>query len=178
MSDSLAPRLRPLTDLDAAVLVELNDAAHPAVPITTLDEMRRLVTLAALAVGLERTGELVGFIIAMAPGTPYDSENFRWFEARGSDHLYVDRIVVTESMRSAGLGPALYAAVFEEARRRGLAEVTCEVNLDPPNPRSLAFHTRLGFTQVGTLGTKGGTVTVALLAAAVDDPASAPPSTL
>jgi predicted GNAT superfamily acetyltransferase len=43
--------------------------------------------------------------------------------------------------------------------------VTCEVNLDPPNPESLAFHARLGFARVGEQETKGGSVTVALLAA-------------
>jgi predicted GNAT superfamily acetyltransferase len=45
--------------------------------------------------------------------------------------------------------------------------VTCEVNLDPPNPRSLAFHERLGFREVGRQATKGGAFTVVLLAAAV-----------
>jgi uncharacterized protein len=164
MNEPVTARLRPLTLGDAPALVTLNDAAHPAVPITTADEMSRLVGLAALAVGLERSDELVGFVLAIASGSPYDSENFRWFEGRGSDHLYVDRIVIAESQRSAGLGPVLYQSVFDEARRHGLAEVTCEVNLDPPNPRSLAFHTRLGFRQVGTLATKGGSVTVALLA--------------
>jgi predicted GNAT superfamily acetyltransferase len=51
----------------------------------------------------------------------------------------------------------------------GLREVTCEVNLEPPNPRSLAFHDRLGFVQVGELVTKNDTITVALLASPVPD---------
>lgn len=41
--------------------------------------------------------------------------------------------------------------------------LTCEVNLEPPNPHSLAFHHRLGFTQVGEQVTTRGTVRVALL---------------
>ncbi|WP_317451268.1 GNAT family N-acetyltransferase [Microcella alkalica] len=163
----IAPSIRPLTAEDAPALASLNDAAHPAVPITSADELRALLGHAALALGLERDGELVGFVIAMAPGSAYDSENYRFFEARGTGHLYVDRIVVAENERGRGLGPVLYEAVFAEARRRGLPEVTCEVNLDPPNPGSLAFHARLGFAQVGTQATKGGTVTVALLAAPV-----------
>ena len=40
---------------------------------------------------------------------------------------------------------ALAAAVLASGRS-GLA---CEVNLDPPNPGSLAFHARLGFRPVG-----------------------------
>ena len=161
------PLLRPLTGEDAPALVALNDAAHPAVPITTAEEMRGLLALAALALGLERDGALLGFVIAMHPGADYASENYRWFEARGTGHVYVDRIVVAESERGRGLGPVLYDAVFAEARRLRHPEVTCEVNLDPPNPGSLAFHSRLGFAQVGTQATKGGSVVVALLAAPV-----------
>lgn len=162
------PALRPLTSEDAPALVALNDAAHPAVPITTADEMRTLLELAGLALGLDRDGSLVGFVIAMHPGADYASENYRWFEERGVGHVYVDRIVVAESARGQGLGPVLYDAVFAEARRLGHPEVTCEVNLDPPNPGSLAFHARLGFVQVGTQATKGGSVVVALLAAPVE----------
>lgn len=162
-----APALRPLVPDDAPALVALNDAAHPAVPITGLDEMRGLVAIAAFARGLEVEGELVGFVIAIAPGAAYASENYRWFESRGVEHLYVDRIVVAAAQRGRGLGPVLYDAVFDEARRRGAGEVTCEVNIDPPNPGSLAFHSRIGFRQLGSQPTKGGTVTVALLAAPV-----------
>lgn len=164
-----APSIRPLTADDAPALVALNDAAHPAVPITSVDEMRTLLELGALTLGLERDGALVGFVIAMTPGAAYESENYRWFEARGVAHVYVDRIVIAESERGRGLGPVLYEAVFAEARRLGHPEVTCEVNLEPPNPGSLAFHARLGFAQIGTQATKGGSVTVALMAAPVND---------
>lgn len=160
-------RLRPLTPADAHALAPLNDAATPAVPITAPDDLARLIALSALPLGLDRAGRLVGFVLALEPGADYDSENYRFFEERGVPSMYVDRIVVSESERGSGLGQALYAAVFEAARERGFAEVTCEVNLDPPNPGSLAFHGRLGFQQVGEQATKGGTVTVALLAAPV-----------
>ena len=164
---SPTPTLRRLTAADADELTPLNDAASPAVPITAAAELARLITLAALPLGLERDGRLAGFVLALAPGAAYDSENYRFFEGRGVASLYVDRIVIAESERGAGIGQVLYAAVFDEARTRGFSEVTCEVNLDPPNPGSLAFHARLGFRQVGEQATKGGSVTVALLAAPV-----------
>lgn len=160
--------LRPLIAADAAELAVLNDDAAPAVPVTAADDLARLVGLAALALGLERDGRLVGFVIAMQPATAYESENYRYFEARGVDHLYVDRIVIAAAERGSGLGAVLYRAVFAAARQQGRREVTCEVNLDPPNPGSLAFHERLGFRSVGTQSTKGGAVTVSLLAAPVD----------
>ena len=159
--------VRTLTADDALSLAALNDLAAPAVPVTAPAALAQLVDLAHVALGLQREGELVGFVLAMAPATAYDSENYVYFESRGVDHLYVDRIVIAESERGRGLGVVLYDAVFADARAHGRREVTCEVNLDPPNPGSLVFHERLGFHQVGTQATKGGAVTVALLAAPV-----------
>lgn len=169
--------LRPLSAADAPALALLNDAAAPAVPVTAPDDLARLIALAGLALALERDGRLVGFVIAMTPGADYESENYVFFESRGIDHLYVDRIVIDAAERGTGLGAALYAAVFAAARQQDRREVTCEVNLDPPNPASLAFHERLGFRSVGTQATKGGAVTVTLLAAPVDaGPALAGPA--
>ena len=45
--------------------------------------------------------------------------------------------------------------------------MTAEVNVDPPNPVSSAFHESMGFAEVGRQQTYGGSVTVALLAAPV-----------
>ena len=77
-------------------------------------------------------------------------------------------------LRGRGLGPQLYQAVFDEARRVRADEVLCEVNLEPPNPGSLAFHTRIGFAEVGRQSTKGGANVVALLAAPVTASIGAP----
>lgn len=158
-------RVRPLSAADASELQPLNDAAAPAVPITAASELETLIGLSALALGIEHEGHLVGFVLALPPGAAYESENYRYFESRDVDHLYVDRIVIDEAERGRGLGAVLYDAVFAAAREQGRAEVTCEVNLDPPNPGSLAFHRRLGFRELGSQPTKGGSVTVALLSA-------------
>lgn len=149
-------------------IVELNDAAAPAVPVTTTDDMRRLLELSSLAlVAADDDDAVHGFVVAVDPGSSYGSENYRFFEDRGRTHLYVDRIVVDPAARGSGVGRLLYDAVFQRARSNGRGEVTCEVNLEPPNPDSLAFHERLGFRKVAEQSTKGGTVRVALLAAPV-----------
>src|SRR5690606_1174658 len=108
--------------------------------------------------------DVAGFVIALAPGTDYASENYTWFSARSADFLYVDRIVLAPRLRGLGVGPRLYAAVEEAARVDGATEITCEVNVRPPNPGSLAFHARLGFAEIGRQQTKGGALEVALLA--------------
>jgi predicted GNAT superfamily acetyltransferase len=158
-------QLREVDSNDLSRIVELNDAAAPAVPVTGVPEMTRLVELSSLALVAADGDDVHGFVIAFQPGTPYDSENYRFFEQRGTNHLYVDRIVVDAAARGSGVGRQLYDAVFERARDTGRGEVTCEVNLEPPNPESLAFHARLGFERVGEQSTKGGAVRVALLAA-------------
>ena len=68
----IAPSIRPLTAEDAPALAPLNDAAHPAVPITSADELRALLGHAALALGLERDGELVGAVVADGELDPDD----------------------------------------------------------------------------------------------------------
>jgi len=110
---------------------------------------------------------VLGFALLFRAGADYASENYRWFEVRGDDFFYVDRIVVADEAQNAGVGRALYAAIFAAARERGLARVTCEVNVEPPNPGSMRFHGRLGFAEVGRQSTKNDTIVVAMLAAAV-----------
>ena len=157
-------RLRVMRDDDLASIVALNAAAAPAVTVLSEEEMAALRGWCDVClVALNRSGEIIAFLLSLGGGQPYESENYRWFEDRGVRHQYIDRIVVGESARGTGVGRAMYESVFERARERGATEVTAEVNLDPPNPRSMAFHERLGFRQLGEQVTKGGAITVALL---------------
>ncbi|WP_307806996.1 GNAT family N-acetyltransferase [Naasia sp. SYSU D00057] len=158
--------LRPLRPTDYGRVVELNNAAFPAVPNADVAELTRLAGYTSLALVAEHEGAIVGFLLALDPGADYESENYRFFAERGPS-LYIDRIVVDGHIRGAGIGRALYDAVFAKAKADGRPEVTCEVNLQPPNPQSLAFHERMGFSRVGEQHTKGGAYTVALLAAPV-----------
>ena len=161
--------LRPYDPSDLAALVAINDGAFPAVPITPREEFAELVAMSRLTlVATDDDGEPAGFVIALAPGREYASENYAFFSARSADFLYVDRIVLAPRLQGRGVGPRLYAAVDEAARRDGASEVTCEVNVRPANPGSLAFHARLGFVEVGRQQTKGGSTEVALLARPVD----------
>jgi len=169
------PTLRPYRDRDLDALVAVNDAAYPAVPITPAEELAELIGMSSVAVVVD-DGAAAGFVLGMPPGLAYQSENYLFFSARAREHgttfVYVDRIVLAAHLRGRALGPLLYDAVFDEARRVGADEVLCEVNLEPPNPGSLAFHTRLGFVEVGRQSTKGGANVVALLAAPVVAPRS------
>lgn len=155
--------LRPYDPADLEALVAVNDEAYPAVPITPAAELAELIAMSRLTLVVD-DGAIGGFVIALAPGLGYQSENYTWFSARSPDFLYVDRIVLAPRLQGQGIGPRLYAAVEDAARADGAAEITLEVNLRPPNPGSLAFHARHGFTEVGRQQTKGGANEVSLMA--------------
>jgi predicted GNAT superfamily acetyltransferase len=93
---------------------------------------------------------VAGFVLAFGSETRHDSVNFRWFAARFPSFLYVDRVVVSSRCQGSGVGSLLYEAVFAFARREGYERVTCDIDTDPPNPRSERFHDRFGFEVVGS----------------------------
>jgi predicted GNAT superfamily acetyltransferase len=103
------------------------------------------------------------FMIAFAEGAVYDSPNYRWFCARYPRFTYVDRIVVAPHTRGRGLARALYLNLIAATAASGRPVVTCEVNLQPPNPGSDAFHAAVGFSEVGR-GSPGGDKIVRYLA--------------
>ena len=57
----------------------------------------------------------------------------------------------------------LYEEVVQRAGESQQTVVVCEVNIEPRNSQSLAFHARLNFQEVGTLK-KGDGSAVAFLA--------------
>lgn len=160
--------LRDIEDEDLPWIVELNNAAVPAVSPVDEESMQALLYLSDLAIAaVDDDDQVVGFLLAMSPGANYTSENFRWFEKRGTDFFYVDRIVIAADHRGHGIGQQIYDVVFEQAQSLGREEITLEININPPNPGSMAFHKRLGFIEVGQQDTKDGTVTVAMMATLV-----------
>ena len=101
-----------------------------------------------------------GFLLAFESRRDFANDNFRWFAKRYSEFVYVDRIVVAETHRGRGVARMLYEDLFDRAAAAGYARVTCEVNKQPPNPGSDAFHARMGFKVVDTVALAGGAKTV------------------
>ncbi len=105
-----------------------------------------------------RIGEADAFLVALDQGADYDSPNFLWFRDRFERFVYVDRIAVAPQARGRGLARALYEALIARARAAGHDRIVCEVNADPPNPASDAFHAALGFAVIGAATLSGGKV--------------------
>jgi predicted GNAT superfamily acetyltransferase len=89
------------------------------------------------------------FLLAFREGAAYDSPNYRWFAERHDRFLYIDRVVVSLASQGMRLGTLLYEDLFAFARQSRVPRVTCEFDVDPPNPVSARFHARFGFNEAG-----------------------------
>jgi uncharacterized protein len=105
---------------------------------------------------------VLGFLLAFREGADYDSPNYQWFAARYREFLYIDRIVIGSAARGQGLAARLYQDLFTHARGQGIARITCEFDVDPPNEASRRFHERFGFHEVGSQRVAGGKKVVSL----------------
>ncbi|MCB0953892.1 MAG: GNAT family N-acetyltransferase [Microthrixaceae bacterium] len=167
----------PLADADLDAVLELNQHWVPHVGSLERGALAALVDQSELAVGVWRDGieggsaapsALDGFVIVMGPGADYRSPNYRFFSERHELFTYVDRIAVAPAAQGRGVGRLLYDLVVGHAARQGSPFVCAEVNLEPPNPDSLAFHHSMGFVDAGTQWTYDDTVQVQLLERPVD----------
>ncbi len=144
--DASDTAIRDVAEQDLAWVLALNtvheQALSPLTP-TTLSEM------IAMAYAARAVGNRDAFLIAFDQDADYHSPNFHWFRERFDRFIYVDRIAVDAAARGRGLARVLYDDLFDRARAQNHSRVVCEVNSDPPNPASDAFHAKLGFGVVG-----------------------------
>lgn len=149
---------------DYGALLTMNSAAVPAVnriDLQLLETLHRQAERLLVAWDHTVNESPAGFLLALNELADYASPNFLFFKGRYPSFAYVDRVVVDARFRGRGIGERLYQALIEHRRNQGL--ITCEVNVEPPNPRSLSFHERLGFRTVAEQTTEAGTKRVALM---------------
>jgi predicted GNAT superfamily acetyltransferase len=151
--------LRPIGPDDRATVLALN---HDHVDLLSpmdgdrLDALRRWADRADV---VDVDGEVAGFVLTFAPGTAYDSQNYRWHARRfGDAFYYLDRVVVAPAHRGTGVAHEVYDLLEQVALPYG--RMVLEVNLDPPNEPSLRFHRRRGYAEVGRSGPPGHVVSL------------------
>jgi predicted GNAT superfamily acetyltransferase len=157
--------VRNAVESDWPAILELNAAEVRQTSHMDAARLEWLVRLSACCKVVTDNGRVVAFLIAMADGAPYENDNYAWFASRFPKFLYVDRVVVDARFARRGFGSMLYHDLFEIARSNGVDVITCEYNIDPPNPASRAFHERFGFRELGTQWVAGGAKRVSLQAA-------------
>jgi uncharacterized protein len=153
------PLITPLHAATEALLALNNDDAFQLSTLS-LAEFDQLVHESFYSATTAASDAL---LIAFDQSSRYDGVNFLWFRARYDRFVYVDRVVVAPAARGRGYARALYTDLFQRAKSAGHHRIVCEVNLDPPNPVSDAFHASLNFSEVGRASIYNGAKTVRYL---------------
>ena len=172
------PVVRNIEIADLPRVLEINNANTPGVSELTFTELEKDLSnsLHALAIDNEH-GEVCAFCITFDPGAPDAGDNHRWFAERYESFVYLDRIAIDFNHQNRGLGALLYQAVEQHMLDSATHSLLCcEVNLEPPNPGSLRFHSRIGFTEVGQHSPQQGYV-VSLLLKDTTTPPNTPQAT-
>jgi predicted GNAT superfamily acetyltransferase len=144
-----AASIRDAAHVDFPAIVALNLESERFVSPMSAQRLEQLHAWAAYHRVMDIDGRVAAFLLGVREGSGYDSPNYRWFAQRYERFFYIDRVIVTEANRGRGYASALYEDAFSCARTKGVSMVTCEFDVDPPNPVSRKFHEALGFRQVG-----------------------------
>jgi uncharacterized protein len=143
-------QILPATTDHFAAILDLNREYVDVLAPLGRERLELLDSLASYHRVAVDHNDVVGFVLAFGSNADHDSVNFRWFGERYRSFLYVDRVVVATHRQGRGVGRLLYRDLFTFARREGFEQITCEIDADPPNPRSERFHEGFGFTEVGS----------------------------
>lgn len=141
--------IRHATADDADAISALNEVFVSVTSPMDSERYLELLSLSSFCLVAENGEGLLGFVIAMKNGAPYDNGNYQWFEARVPDMVYVDRIVLASTARGQGIGAKLYSYLAELALGSDCQTMTAEIDIDPPNKHSVYFHKKSGFTEIG-----------------------------
>ncbi len=150
------PLLEPLGPADHVEVLALNRRHQHLTAPMDADRLAHLGTVGTVEV-FRHAGRFAGFVVTVASGSAYGGENFAWFGERHDAFCYLDRIIVHEDARRLGLAGRVYDEI-EARTARSAPLLVLEVNSDPPNEASLAFHADRGFEQVGEREFDGHTV--------------------
>jgi predicted GNAT superfamily acetyltransferase len=161
-------RIRPAVPADFARILALNEESVHFLAPMDLERLKLLHGESAYHRVFDAGNGAEAFLIALREGAAYDSVNYRWFAGRYERFLYIDRIVVSGSLRGKGVGTLLYGDLFAYAAGTGISPVTCEFDVDPPNEPSRRFHSSFGFSEVGTQRAGAQGKLVSLQAARLD----------
>ncbi len=136
--------IREITPQDIELVLEMNNDAVPAVNALNIDELFDIIGMSKSWV-VEVEDAIEGVLIVIGPGEPYESANYSWLDNQFTNFCYVDRIIIDSNKKRKGYGRLLYLALEEHAVSVGADMLLCEVNVEPENPQSLAFHASLGW---------------------------------
>lgn len=129
-------------------ILGLNNNASSVILPLDMTHMKHFYTNAEYFRVCEHNGVVAGFLVAFGSDAPHTSSNFHWFQEQYQDFLYIDRIVIANSLRGSGVGRSFYADIqsYAEVRYPILA---CEVLTEQDSDPVRLFHGSFGFSEVG-----------------------------
>lgn len=143
-------------------ILELNqESVHYLSPLTK-DKLKSIILQSEIFNVVEVDGIVEGFVLTLREGKEYNSVNYLWFSNHYQSFLYIDRVVVSLKMQGKGLGEILYKSVFNSKNLIGVEYIAAEIDIKPPNPKSLKFHKKFGFEEVGKQKVADGKKVVSL----------------
>ena len=155
--------IRTVKPADFVRILALNEAEVRHTSAMNLSRLAQLDHLSDYHKIAFIDGQVAGFLMAMCYGTPYVNVNFQWFSDRHKDFVYIDRVVVDAAFTGRGVGSALYQNLSDFARRIDATSLVCEINADPPNPASMAFHQKWHFQEIGSESRDEGQRRIAMM---------------
>ena len=152
---------RNATSEDYERILAINQESLPGVAVLDRDYFEVLIKICEYFRVIEVDSEVAGYIFAMDQDASYDAEEFQWFGHHLSENFfYIDQVAIGQGWRNNGFGRLLYKDLEEYAVKNSVSILACEVNYDPPNEESQAFHRQLGFREIGRMDTRGLTVSM------------------
>ena len=154
--------IRPYEAKDEEAIIKLN--ADSVSFLSPMDRTRfaYLKSKSRLILVAEYDKKVVAFLIGFSDNADYDSVNYQWFSTRLKSFFYIDRIVVNKKYRSFGIGRTFYSKIYDWARQQGMKWLVAEIDIEPPNEKSLEFHHRQQFVEVAQQVAGNGNKVVSL----------------
>ncbi len=160
MIDALG--FRDYTDSDESDLLQLNESVVALTSPLDAKRLQQLRSQGCIITVATISDATVGMMMCFTDGSDYDSVNYRWFNERLRQFVYIDRVVVAEAHRGIGAGQSFYRHLKQKAAAAGHHWLAAEINSVPPNTGSLTFHRKQGFVEAGSQTSGAKTVSMQL----------------
>ena len=157
-------KLRNYEVKDLEKILELNEKLVHFLSPLTKESLKKLISQCDFTLVVEIDGNLEAFVLALSENKNYESVNYQWFLKNYNEFLYIDRIVVSQKYQGQGIGKEIYINIIKKAKKENYPYLLAEIDVKPPNPKSLNFHKSFGFKEVGRQSIYNGKKVVSLQA--------------
>ena len=127
--------------------IKLNNSYSPFLgPLDSIDQTEKLLNMSLYTLVLMDQDTIKGFCVVFKENSDYGSENYKYFNKKHKEFLYIDRIGISGDLKQKGIGTSMYNYIFNNNENH--VPVCAEVNSIPLNEASISFHLGLGFKDI------------------------------